>query len=70
MISLRVAASKDNTGGLHVVGALNYSGRYDITQACKSIANKVKDGLLQPQDINESIFEQELETKSTYRVPF
>lgn len=64
MITLGEDVTKNNSG-LHIIGALNYSGRYDITQACKSVANKVKDGLLQPEDINESTFEQELETKCT-----
>lgn len=42
-------------------------GRYDITQACKSVANKVNDdGLLDPKKSTIAciyIFEQELETK-------
>lgn len=42
--------------------AINYSGRSDIIQACKSIANKVKDGLVLPANINEKFVEEELET--------
>ncbi|KAM7527674.1 hypothetical protein LguiB_031084 [Lonicera macranthoides] len=64
MINLGEDVTKNNSG-LHIMGALNYRGQYNITQACKSVANKVKDGLLQPQDIDESTFEQELETKCT-----
>ncbi|CAK9148388.1 unnamed protein product [Ilex paraguariensis] len=50
---------------LHFIIGLSYGGRYDILQACKSVASKVKDGLIQLEDINQSIFEQELETKCT-----
>ncbi|KAM7522078.1 hypothetical protein LguiA_011980 [Lonicera macranthoides] len=63
-LSLVKEVTKKNTG-LHVLGGINYGGRYDILQACKSVASKVKDGLLQLEDINESVFELELETKCT-----
>lgn len=42
--------------GLHIVAAVSYGGRYDIIQACRSIAKKVKDSLIQPQHVNESLF--------------
>ncbi|KAK6153125.1 hypothetical protein DH2020_012764 [Rehmannia glutinosa] len=48
--------------GLHLVTALNYSGRYDITEATKKIAGKVKDGIFQVKDIDEALFEQHLAT--------
>ncbi|KAI3463121.1 hypothetical protein Pfo_019784 [Paulownia fortunei] len=48
--------------GPHLVMAVNYSGRYDITEATKRIAGKVKDGVLQVEDINDALFEQHLET--------
>lgn len=45
----------DNTGMvLNVV--FNYGGRWDVLQATKKIALKVKDGSLQPNEINESMF--------------
>ncbi|KAL3534276.1 hypothetical protein ACH5RR_002737 [Cinchona calisaya] len=47
--------TKGNTG-LHLMVSLNYSGRYDILQATKKIASKVKDGMLLLEDINESLF--------------
>ncbi|CAI9774561.1 unnamed protein product [Fraxinus pennsylvanica] len=53
--------TRGNTG-LHLLVALNYSGRYDIMQATKSIAGKVKDGIFQVEDINEILFEKELKT--------
>ncbi|KAK2969187.1 hypothetical protein RJ640_025900 [Escallonia rubra] len=62
LIRLAEESTKANSK-LQLVGAMNYSGRYDITQACKSIAKKVKDGLLPLQEIDEALFQQELETK-------
>ncbi|XP_059301929.1 (2Z,6Z)-farnesyl diphosphate synthase CPT6, chloroplastic-like [Lycium ferocissimum] len=50
-------------GGLHLMMALNYGGHYDMLQATKSIASKVKDGILQLEDIDNKLFEQELATK-------
>ncbi|PWA94281.1 cis-prenyltransferase [Artemisia annua] len=47
---------------LHIIEAVNYSGRSDIIQACIGLAEKLKDGLTQPSKIDENIFQQELET--------
>ncbi|WOG96008.1 hypothetical protein DCAR_0415338 [Daucus carota subsp. sativus] len=58
----RVEKNTKHNTGLHLVVAVNYSGKYDIVQACQSIAQKVKDGLIEPEEINESSIEQELET--------
>ncbi|XAR68824.1 Ditrans,polycis-polyprenyl diphosphate synthase ((2E,6E)-farnesyl diphosphate specific) [Bertholletia excelsa] len=52
-----------HNSGLQLVIAVSYSGKYDIVQACQSIAVKVKDGLIEPKDINEFLIEQELQTK-------
>ena len=38
--------------------AVNYGGRWDITQAARRIAKAVADGRLSPDDINESQFEK------------
>ncbi|CAI9774560.1 unnamed protein product [Fraxinus pennsylvanica] len=60
-----MATVEDSTRGnmgLHLMIAINYSGRYDIMQASRSITSKVKDGFLQVEDINETLFEKELET--------
>jgi undecaprenyl diphosphate synthase len=43
--------------------AINYGSRHEIIQACQSIASKVRSGNLNPQDINESIFTQYLDTQ-------
>ncbi|KAA8549396.1 hypothetical protein F0562_001080 [Nyssa sinensis] len=61
LIAKSEEATKANSR-LHLIIALNYSGRYDIKQACKSIACKVKDGLILPEDIDESLIEQQLQT--------
>ncbi|KAM3375622.1 nerylneryl diphosphate synthase CPT2, chloroplastic-like [Capsicum galapagoense] len=49
--------------GLHLMMALNYGGHYDLLEATKSIASKVKDGGLQLEDIDKELFEQELATR-------
>ncbi|XAR58915.1 (2Z,6Z)-farnesyl diphosphate synthase [Bertholletia excelsa] len=41
-----------------LICAIYYSGKYDITQACKSIVEKITDGLKEPEDINKDLFEQ------------
>ncbi|PIN20772.1 cis-prenyltransferase [Handroanthus impetiginosus] len=61
-ISSAQERAKSNKGPARLIVALNYSGRYDITQATKKIATKVKDGVLQVEDINENLFEQHLDT--------
>ncbi|OIT29427.1 (2z,6z)-farnesyl diphosphate synthase, chloroplastic, partial [Nicotiana attenuata] len=47
--------------------ALNNGGHYDMLEATKSIASKVKDGLLRLEDIDYKLFEQELSTKCPKR---
>ncbi|KAG8371179.1 hypothetical protein BUALT_Bualt13G0060100 [Buddleja alternifolia] len=51
--------------GMHFLMALNYGGRYEITEASKKIACKVEQGILRAEDINESVFEQQLLTNVT-----
>lgn len=42
--------------------ATNYGGRQEIIQACREIAKKVKTGEIEPEAIDEQIFEEHLYT--------
>ncbi|WP_448534089.1 polyprenyl diphosphate synthase [Parathermosynechococcus lividus] len=44
------------------VVATNYGGRREIIQACRSLAAKVKAGVIDPADIDEVLFERHLYT--------
>ena len=57
-------STKENSR-LQLIVAVGYSGKYDVVQACISVAQKVKDGHVQLDDINENLIEQELETNCT-----
>lgn len=43
--------------------AVNYGGRWDIVQACQKLAERVAGGELQPEQINEEMFANELSTR-------
>ena len=47
---------------LHLVIALSYGGRAEITQAARALALQVKTGKLDPDDINENLFQDCLYT--------
>jgi undecaprenyl diphosphate synthase len=53
--------TKNNTG-LTVILALSYSGRWEIVQAAKHLAEAVKGGQFKPEQITEQVFEQYLQT--------
>jgi len=57
--------TKDNTR-MTLVLALNYSGKWDISQATKKLAEQVKEGVISPADINEDLLAQSL---STHAIP-
>ncbi|KAI3897644.1 hypothetical protein MKW92_031320 [Papaver armeniacum] len=63
-LSKAIEVTKNYTK-LHLIVGINYGGREDILQACQSISRKVKDNLIKPEDINENLFNQELDTKCT-----
>jgi undecaprenyl diphosphate synthase len=48
--------------GIQFTVATNYGGRQEIIHACRAIATQVQQGLLQPEQIDESIFERHLYT--------
>ena len=52
--------SKGEKMGLNL--ALSYSGRWDITQAARKLAQQVKEGKMNPEDINEDVFANALTT--------
>ena len=60
-IDKAVTQTQHNTG-IRFSVATNYGGRQEILQACRAIATQVKDGHLQPEDIDESLFSRHLYT--------
>ena len=52
-----------NNKGLTLILALNYSGKWEIIQATKQIAELVKAGNLKIEDISEELFAQHLATE-------
>ena len=46
-----------NNSGLVVNIAVNYSGRWDITQSTKRMLERISEGKLLPDDIDEQLFE-------------
>jgi undecaprenyl diphosphate synthase len=51
--------------GLTLIMALSYGGRTEIVDAVRSVARDVKEGKLDPADINEHLFAQHLYTRNT-----
>ncbi|MBL1281374.1 MAG: isoprenyl transferase [Fluviicola sp.] len=55
--------TKKNTG-VQLILALNYSAKWELMNAVKSIANKVKENSLTINEITEQVFADELTTKN------
>ncbi len=54
--------TKNNTR-ITLVLALNYSAKWEILRAARLLAEQTKNGTLQPEQINESVFESALSTQ-------
>lgn len=57
-----IEETKHNTG-LNLILALGYSGKWDIVQATKKLAEEVQKGVLAPGEINEELMAATLSTK-------
>jgi undecaprenyl diphosphate synthase len=53
--------TKENTS-IQFTVATNYGGRQEIVQACRTIAIKVQQGAISPEEIDEALFERHLYT--------
>ena len=51
-----------NNDAIHVQIALSYSGRWDLTQAAQNLAQQVKEGTLNPEDITQEMMGLSLST--------
>ncbi|MHC1768783.1 MAG: isoprenyl transferase [Verrucomicrobiia bacterium] len=58
----RAALAKNN--GLTLILALSYGGRTEIVDAVRSIATEVKDGRIEPAEINEQVMAAHLYTRN------
>ena len=57
-----IALTNNNTG-LTLVLALSYSGKWDIMEAVRKIAQSIKNNEIDVDNINESLLEQNLQSK-------
>jgi undecaprenyl diphosphate synthase len=58
----QAALAKNN--GLTLILALSYGGRTEIIEATRAIAQKVKEGKVDPAEINEQLISQHLYTRN------
>ena len=56
-----IEATRENTG-LNLILALGYSGKWDITQAARKIADDIQKGTLTPGEISEELLASRLAT--------
>lgn len=60
-IATEIELSKNNTGMVLCL-ALNYGGRTEIVDAARRLAQKVQEGKLRPEDINEETLKENMYT--------
>jgi undecaprenyl diphosphate synthase len=58
----RAVNTTQQNQGIQFTVATNYGGRQEILQACRAIASQVQAGHLEPEQIDESVFERHLYT--------
>jgi undecaprenyl diphosphate synthase len=58
----KAALAKNN--GLTLILALSYGGRTELVEAARSIGQKIKDGELEPAEINEQLISENLYTRN------
>lgn len=51
-----------NCSGLHLIFALSYGSRVEMSEACRQIGEKIKSGELEPHEITPELFSQYLMT--------
>ncbi|VTM18213.1 Undecaprenyl pyrophosphate synthase [Raoultella terrigena] len=56
----KAEALTENNTGLTLNIAANYGGRWDIIQGVRNLAEQVKNGLLQPEQITEDMLSQQV----------
>jgi len=61
LVKTKAALAKNN--GLTLILALSYGGRTELIDATRAIAQKVKEGKLEPAEINELLLSQHLYTR-------
>jgi len=64
-LRLRIKELEDGTAnntGLHFTIAINYGGRDEIVRAVRELAKKVRDGIVMPDDIDEKLLNDSLDT--------
>lgn len=57
-----LAAKTRNNTGLTATFAFSYSSRFEITEACRKIAEKAASGAIRPEDISEAMVAAHLHT--------
>ena len=61
---LRIAKEKTaKNSTINMILALNYSSRWEITEAIKNLAVKVENGMLKSSEINEKLINEEMNTQ-------